>query len=491
MTHKKKSPTNYLVRYAVLAFLVALVLRGVFSTLTHERVASSGDRAATGSVHFAGPDGGGSGKRAKRIAESARRDEAEIDADDDMQRVEGSVPQTGIDLSDSAGVVATQAPRATPVTPSLEPGVEKKEGDSSSEHGRDTDAVASGAAGLLSALQMASEPDPADSDQMVGVRSSKSAGSGAAGAVVAKRETPTPTPEPELPWVSGQARGYAMLYAMQPEARAVVEANVAALLKSRIRQPFISVLIDGTFGQDFAYLKEICRRLSSDERRLTLALYLSNGPTMRVWNETPIRALFSQIEPGAFRSRIVRDSGLREQYRQVVRQARDLFEYNASLHSENSNVAIVMLEDNLNSSAYLSMRDVARQGLNADTTFVRNPCVGCYAGNDGDSLGDALEEHAVQAFNRLGVGDGFSLDGTGFDYPGGSATTQVSSSALLRLMTEARDQGLRYVALWRHGWQGVVPNTRNSHPRLRQYRPSNADEQRFEVESLREGLFEQ
>jgi hypothetical protein len=212
---------------------------------------------------------------------------------------------------------------------------------------------------------------------------------------------------------------------------------------------------------------------------------------MRVWNKTPIRALFSQIEPQEFRRSIRQDVGLREQYQRVVAQARELFEYNSSLHSENSNIAVVMLEDNLDSSAYLSMRDIAQQGLASDTSIVRNPCSGCYSGNDRMSFGDPIEDHGVQGFYRLAAGDGFSLDGTGFNYPGAPATTNLSDSDLLRLMREGKDKGLRYSALWQFGWQGVVANVDNRHPKLRQYRPSSEQEQRFEVEALRAGLFQE
>jgi hypothetical protein len=58
-------------------------------------------------------------------------------------------------------------------------------------------------------------------------------------------------------------------------------------------------------------------------------------------------------------------------------------------------------------------------------------------------------------------------------------------------MREGKDKGLRYSALWQFGWQGVVANVDNRHPKLRQYRPSSEQEQRFEVEALRAGLFQE
>jgi hypothetical protein len=481
----------------LLLVLLAVGLRVLFAAIKQEggRTSSRGAAVATG-VGSSKKSSLATNRRAELLQQ---RDEAEIEADDQVVRhnptpapdalsgdVAGEQPtsELRVDRKDGAQkVIAT--PRPVLLAGATADGADRKGRAHEKSGSEDSN-------GLLSALQGASEVNQPERDDMVGVRSSTApAAAGGGGALAPELAAPTPTPEPQLAWVDGQARGYAMLYAMQPEARAVVEGNVRALLRSRVRQPFIAMLIDGTFGQDSEYAKELCRRLSSDGRRLTLALYLSNGPTMRVSKKTPIRALFSQIEPLKFRDRIQREVGLREQYQRVVASARELFDYNAALSADNSNVAVVMLEDNLDSAAYLSMRDLVRQGLTSDTTIVRNPCLGCHSGNDGASYGDPIEDHGVQGFYRLAAGDGFSLDGSGFDYPWDSASDDISASDLLRLMREGKSRGLRYMALWQHGWQGVVKNVTNVHPKLRQYYSSTVQEQLFEVDVLREGLFEE
>ncbi len=309
---------------------------------------------------------------------------------------------------------------------------------------------------------------------------------GAAGAAV----EPEPTQEPEagLPWVEGQSRGYTMLYAMQPAARDVVERNVQALLASHIKDVHIGVLIDGTFGQDFEYLRTIITRLSSDGRRLTLALYLSNGPTMRKWDTTPIDALFTRIDPRDFRNRIIREQALQSQFVEVARNAKRVFAFNRSLSDYNVNVAIPMLEDNLDRNAYRVMRDLARNEIRDNCVFMRNPCVGCFPGNDGDSLGDPREEHTMNLFSSLKPGDSFSLDGVGFVYPGMQKTIELSADELLNLMSDAYGKGLRYVGLWRHDWQGVEHGVANDHPESRAYLSSNDDELNFEIEALRHRL---
>jgi hypothetical protein len=302
--------------------------------------------------------------------------------------------------------------------------------------------------------------------------------------------TPDETPGTERPWASGQARGYTMLYAMQPEARAVVESQIQTLLSAKIREIHIGVLIDGFFGPDFSYLKDIIRRLSGDERSLTLSLYLSNGPTMRRWREQRFNSLFARIDPDEFRQRIRREQLLRAQFIAVAIQARDIFRYNESLSPENSNIAVVMLEDNLDALAYRAMRDLALQEIGTLADFVRNPCLGCYSGNDDNTLGDPREEHKIARFGVLKAGDGYSFDGEGFEYPDSSGRGD-SAEQVLRLMSDAVNKKLRYVGLWRHDWQGVVEGVPNKLPQLRNYIPSNADQQLFEIRALRTGLLKE
>jgi hypothetical protein len=300
--------------------------------------------------------------------------------------------------------------------------------------------------------------------------------------------TPQLTPSGRS-WVRGQARGYTMLYAMQPQARPVVEANVQALLGSRVREPYIGVLIDGTFGRDFAYLKDIASRLSADGRSLTMVLYLSNGPTMRKWDVTPIdQHIFARISPEEFRLQIRRNMALRAEFLAVVLQAKDVFAYNMSLGAGNSNVAIVMLEDNLDVLAYRALREIAAEQLSTMAGFVRNPCLGCgVSGNDDITLGDPREEHALQRFDILKAGDGFSLDGVGFRYPDGDGTG-ATEEQLTNYLTESMRRELRYFGLWREEWQGVKGGVPNKRPEERTYVAPSADQQSFEITMLRTGL---
>lgn len=328
-------------------------------------------------------------------------------------------------------------------------------------------------------------PNPFDGSGVLGGVVSRSGGLG----TPLPLDTPVRTPTNLRPWAGGQARGYTMLYAMQPEARAVVETNVSALLSARVREPYIGVLIDGTFGRDFGYLKQIIARLSADDRALTVVLYLSNGPHMRKEGDIPSGALFARINPLEFRARIRREAQLQNQFEAVAVQAKDVFTYNAGLNPANSNVAIVMLEDNLEVASYRAMRDLAAKHLTGIADFVRNPCVGCFAGNDDALLGSSREEHLVSRFPLLGEGDGYSLDGVGFRYPNSSDGAGIPVAQVESLMSKAINQRLRYVGLWRHAWQGVDESAASfSQASTRNYVPSTAEEVDFEIEALRMGL---
>ena len=301
--------------------------------------------------------------------------------------------------------------------------------------------------------------------------------------------TPLPNDDAEG-WVGGQARGYAMLYALQPEARPVVETNVAALLSARIREPYIAVLVDGTFGKDFGYLRELIQRLNADGRNLHLALYLANGPAQRRYRNPPYEAPFVGMSPEEFRREIRRsNSDTQIQYLNIIADARRLFEYNILTNPDAKNYAVVMLEDNLERDSFRAMSNLAREQLEAVSVIVRNPCKGCYDGNDDESLGYPLEEHSVTRFELLKAGDGFTLDGQSFLYPTEASNGKaVTPEQLISLIKGAYQRQLRYFGLWHESWQGVADAVPLIDPKTRVYTPSTADEMEFEIQALRAGL---
>lgn len=325
-------------------------------------------------------------------------------------------------------------------------------------------------------------PNP---DFMVGLSSSANSGVSPPLAF----PSPSRTIDPGRPWVYGQGRGYAMLYALQPEARAVTEANISALLASRVRDPYVGILIDGTFGRDFDYLRDIIFRLNADGRKLHLALYLSNGASQRQWRSTPIDAPFVKEDPFVFRRKIRRDAQVQAQYRALAADARGLFQYNLQVNPEATNYAVLMLEDNLDSESFRSMLNIAAAELEGSAVIVRNPCVGCNVdGTTNETFGNLLEEHGVGRLIALKPGEGFTLDGSGFLYPGEAGNGDLKYDELLSSMNSAYRLNLSYYGLWRENWQGVVKGRPNPHPSKRAYGAPTVDEMELEIRALREGL---
>ena len=283
----------------------------------------------------------------------------------------------------------------------------------------------------------------------------------------------------------GQARGYAMLNLMLPSARQTVERQLEIMVASRVRQVYLGVLVDGTFGDDFGYLERVLRRFDELGRSMILALYLTNGPAIR--NDGDEGSLFGGLEPLEFRELIKNDPVTRDRFLRVVRSVRPVFELNQSLNSENENIAVVMLEDNLREDSYRAMRDLARFELGDLVQFYRNPCLGCFTGNDSFSHGDMIELHSPESILGLRPDDGFTLDGVGFRFDNESPDIALRIENLLSIQRTTLDRGIKYFGLWRKerqglGLSGFIPVDE------RTFEVPTEEQMIIEAEILRDGL---
>ena len=320
-----------------------------------------------------------------------------------------------------------------------------------------------------------------------GVRVSSGSG-GASSSTSEPSPEPSPSPTPQL-WYEGQVRGYAALYLMHPSARPAVERQMQILMDSRVRRVFLGVLVDGTFGVDYPYLNSILQRLTEFGQQVTLGLYLSNGPAMRSPNERELYAgTVNEFEPEEFRERIRSDANLRDKFNSIATAARPTFEFNRRLSRNNENIAFVMLEDNLDVNAYLEMRHIAGEVLGDLVYFVRNPCPGCYEGNDYDPAGDGLEFHEPQLIHALRATDGYSMDGKGLFFPGELDPTGLSVGDVRTLLTATVSQGVHYFALWRAQRQGIYGE--RVAPDQRNYEVPTLEQAEIEIDLLRFGLRE-
>jgi hypothetical protein len=301
--------------------------------------------------------------------------------------------------------------------------------------------------------------------------------------------TPTVTPTPTIVPVGGQPTGYMMLQFMEPAARASVERQVKIMLDSKVMTLYLSALVDGTFDEDYAYLENVVRRLNSEGRSLTLALFFANGSAQRRYETSFPGGIFNNISPADFRFLIQEDPETQARFRTTISEALPVYELNASLNPRNENYAFPLLEDNLDQPSYVAMRRIARTALNGKAEVMRNPCPGCAKDglNDADPLGSGLESHDPAQIPELTRRDGFTLDGISFAFPDESFGIPLEEVKALKETSVAR--GLRFFGLWRAQRQGLGPGTStDTPPSDRIYEVPSEEQAEVEIELLRWGL---
>lgn len=301
---------------------------------------------------------------------------------------------------------------------------------------------------------------------------------------------PTATPNNQFKAVTGQARGYTMLYLMYPKARQTVEKQLDALFRSNVQQLYLGVLIDGTFGRDFNYLTNVIRRVAREKRSLVLVVYLTNGSTMRDFENPVVEAPYNDIDPVIFRSLIRFDSDVRNEYLEIIKPVIPVLQLNKRLNQSNRNYVSVMLEDNLDNESYLSMRTQAQQLIGNRAEFIRNPCGGdgCPEGSTTDGQGDAIERHELSELNNLNFKDGFSLDGTGYTLPGELVAGIPTFDEIKNSAVTAASRGIRYFGLWRFERQGNIKGQAQLPVSEREFEVPSESDILAEIEILRTGL---
>lgn len=304
---------------------------------------------------------------------------------------------------------------------------------------------------------------------------------------VAPTPRPTGTPDVTLKDVTGQARGYTMLYLMYDRARQTVEKQLEAMFRSKVQQLYLGVLIDGTFGRDFNYLSSVVRRVAREKRSLILVVYLSNGSTMRS-EESQVNAPFSEFIPEEFRSRIQNDPAVQNTYVEIIKPVVPILQLNRRLNESNRNFVVVMLEDDLDDPSYLKMRSLAQSVIGNRATFIRNPH-GKLPGSTSSGLGDPIESHDLSQIETLGIQDGFSLDGIGHALPN-EEPNLISYEDARELAVTAASRGLRYFGLWRFERQGNDRTGASLPVNERSFEIPTEEDLQAEIDLLRAGLSE-
>ena len=148
-----------------------------------------------------------------------------------------------------------------------------------------------------------------------------------------------------------------------------------------------------------------------------------------------------------------------------------------------------MLEDNLDANSYRAMRALAFSVFGDNVEYYRNPCPGCFRGNDTFSFGDRIESHTPEDISGLVEGDGFSLDGRSYRFPGETDPAALRVEDVLAVKRRAAARNLRYSALWRAERQGIF-NRSITPISERVFEVPVIEEMLLEVQMLRSGLVE-
>jgi hypothetical protein len=189
-------------------------------------------------------------------------------------------------------------------------------------------------------------------------------------------------------------RGLALLHACQPQAREQVETLSDIVMASGLRRPAMNILCNGDFGWDADYLTTLVRKYSQAGRAAQVVFYLTNGPAARHWQTQVMDGFASRMPPEQFRRMILTDQQFQQEYQALAERLTGLV---AEIHQAGGQALILpQLEDNQTDRSFAMMLELARSALPQDSAirYGRNPCVGCYPGNEGGlPVGCFLEEH--------------------------------------------------------------------------------------------------
>lgn len=289
--------------------------------------------------------------------------------------------------------------------------------------------------------------------------------------------------------IEGPPRGLACLHCNQPEARGQAKILSLLLRRSCLRNIAINYLVDGTFSFDEAFLFEEVEKLTANGRRLFLYFYITNGPSQRSWESTPINAFGVRMSPGEFRYRIQTDPQMQFEYQALTNRLIPVIRY--ALSRGAVVFLIPALEDNLSNTAFEAMLELALDVVPPDlpVAFGRNPCPNCFSGNEGgvpDGL--FLDVHHSSPF--ISSRDGLvTNDGTDYLYVPNGGGNGVLTLDDLKPIRDSSARTNNVFILWnakRQGFPGIGDDDRTvKHPSERTYQIPSFAEREAIIEFLR------
>jgi hypothetical protein len=278
-------------------------------------------------------------------------------------------------------------------------------------------------------------------------------------------------------YVEGAPVGIACLQCEHPNAQTQALKIADILAQSCRRHIATTMLVDGTFNDNRDMLGEFVRIATNRGATLHLFLYLANGPWQRSYEQAPDYGVGTNMSPEEYRSRIISDPIVRAEYQERVKWALPLVSY---AQSQGAIVYLIpMLEDNLDYDSARKMEDLTLETVPSflSVALGRNPCPGCYPGNDASIPPGIFEDqHINSAYQGVHTTSGLvTNDGASVVYPhdSSSPSPSIPLDQLVGVISQAAARNNAFV-LWRRDYQGQS----RTDPGNRTYVvPSAADEQ--------------
>lgn len=214
-------------------------------------------------------------------------------------------------------------------------------------------------------------------------------------------------------------RGLSLLQAMVPKARPQVDALTDILKESSLQNIAVNVLSDSGFGWDPDYLEQLAVKLGKYKIPHFL-FYLTSGPSARSWQTHLEKGFGADIPPEEFRKKILNDATFQSGFQQLFTRLIPVIECIQELGGHTR--VVPQLEDNQTDVSFDKMINLLQEVIPAQlqVELGRNPCVGCYPGNQGTiPAGCFAEYHLHTAATGFDMKNGvLSNDGCTYVFPG-------------------------------------------------------------------------
>lgn len=295
------------------------------------------------------------------------------------------------------------------------------------------------------------------------------------------------TPEMCPYHIDGTPLGLSCLHCEHPLAQMQAQQISEILRNSCRKHVALSVLTDGTFGNNRDFLIDQVRTITQYGAKLHLYVYLSNGPWQRRYGRMPDKGFPKNMSPEEFRNKIRYDFALREEFKSIIKYNEPLLEY--ALRRGAAIYLMPMLEDNLDYASAREMELLVKQTISPSISYTlgRNPCPRCYKGNDISVPAPLFTDQHITSSDTiitttqgLVVNDGkdFSFD---WEYPN---YQNLTFTRLLEFIDDAKLKNNTFI-IWNREYQGVSVNNMLNDPDFRDYQLITIPERDLLVDVLR------